>query len=119
MPAADVAVPAAAADGRWQVQPLRVALEKLARSTRRELAVVSVAALSRLGDAQSLPVLVACVDSGHLDVADAALQALADMTVPEALTALQNVAADHGEAQIRNRAADLLRTRKAAKELPK
>ena len=36
-----------------------------------------------------------------------------------ALTALQNVAADHGEAQIRNRAADLLRTRKAAKELPK
>ena len=39
-----------------------------------------------------MPVLVAVVDSGHLDVVDAALQALADMAAPEAHAALQAIA---------------------------
>ncbi len=94
-------------------------LEKLARSTKRELAIVAVAAVGRLGDAKSVPVLVACIDSGHLDVVDAALQALADMAAPEAHAALLRTATEHGEAGIRQRAADLLRTRRGTKDAPK
>ena len=94
-------------------------LVKLARSTKRELAIVAVAAVGRLGDAKSVPVLVACIDSGHLDVVDAALQALADMAAPEAHAALLRTATEHGEAGIRQRAADLLRTRRGTKDAPK
>ncbi len=97
----------------------RVALEKLARGSKRDLAVVAAAALGRLDDARSVPVLVACADSGHLEVVDAALQALADMSVPAALPALQGIAADHGEPGIRQRAAELLRTRHAPPVEPK
>ena len=97
--------------GERKLGAARPALEKLARSSRREPAVVAVAALGRLGDAASVPVLVTCADSGHLDVVDTALQALADMTVPAARAALQAIAADHGEAAIRQRAADLLHAR--------
>ena len=80
---------------------------------------VAVAAVGRLGDAKSVPVLVACIDSGHLDVVDAALQALADMAAPEAHAALLRTATEHGEAGIRQRAADLLRTRRGTKDAPK
>ena len=97
--------------GERSLMAARGALEKLARSSKRELAVVAAAALGRLGDAKSVPVLVAVVDSGHLDVVDAALQALADMAAPEAHAALQAIATEHGEDAIRQRAADLLRTR--------
>lgn len=101
--------------GERKLVRARLPLQKLARSTRREPAVVAVAALGRLGDARSVPVLVACIDSGHLDVVDAALQALADMAAPEAQAALKATAEEHGEAGIRQRAADLLRTRSVPK----
>ncbi len=105
--------------GERKILRARVPLEKLARSTKRELAIVAVAAVGRLGDAKSVPVLVACIDSGHLDVVDAALQALADMAAPEAHAALLRTATEHGEAGIRQRAADLLRTRRGTKDAPK
>ena len=97
--------------GERKLADARAALEKLAHSSKRELAVVAVAALGRLGDVKSVPVPVACADSGHLDVVDAALQALADMTAPEARAALTTIAAEHGEPGIRQRAADLLKAR--------
>jgi hypothetical protein len=101
--------------GERKLGTARAALEKLARSSKRELAVVAVAALGRLGDPKSVPVLVACADSGHLDVVDAALQALADMTAPEARAALKTIAAEHGEPGVRQRAADLLKARSGTK----
>ncbi len=97
--------------GERKLARARVALEKMARSTKRDLAVVAVAALGRLGDGKSVPVLVACIDSGHLDVVDAALQALADMPAPEAQAALKTAAEEHAEPAIRQRAAELRKAR--------
>ena len=77
----------------------RETLETLARSSRRNLAIVAIAALARLGDARSVPVLVACLDAAHLDVVDAALLALADMQVPEAHAALVRVAGTAQDAE--------------------
>ncbi len=105
--------------GERKLVRARVALEGLARSSKRDLAVVAAAALGRLGDARSVPVLVSCVDSGHLDVVDAALQALADMPAPEAQAALKAIAEGHGESAVRLRAADLLRARHAPKPTSK
>lgn len=102
--------------GERKLVAARVALEKLARSSKHELAVVAVAALGRLGEVKSVPVLVACADSGHLDVVDAALQALADMAAPEARAALKTIAQEHGEPAIRQRAAELLKTRPEPKQ---
>ena len=104
--------------GERKLVRARVAVEKQARASKRELAVVAVAALGRMGDAASVPVLVACIDNGHLDVVDAALQALADMTAPEAHKALKATAEEHGDPAIAKRAADLLKARSAVKPPP-
>ncbi len=105
--------------GERKLNIARATLEKLARASKREPAVVAVAALGRLGDAASVPVLVACIDSGHLDVVDAALQALADMAAPEARAALTATAKEHPDPAVARRAADLLRTRQPPPVLPK
>ena len=94
--------------GERKLERARLPLQKLARGSRREPAVVAVAALGRLGHPDSVPVLVQCVDSMHLDVVDAALQALAEMRAPGAHTALVDLAQHHGEASVRQRAAALL-----------
>lgn len=105
--------------GERKLKTARVTLEKLARASKRDPAIVAVAALGRLGQAASVPVLVTCIDSGHLDVADAALQALADMAAPEARAALTRAAAEHPDPAVQRRAADLLRNRQPPPVLPK
>ena len=86
----------------------RERLEALSRAGRRDVAQVAVAALGRLGDARSVPVLVDALDSGHGEVIDAALQALADMPLPQARTALREAADRHIDPAVRKRAKMLL-----------
>ena len=94
--------------GERKLKDARVSLEKAARDTRKDLAAVAAAALGRLGDDQSTPVLVALLDTQHLEVIDAALGALADIGTPAALAALKDAAEHHEVPMIRARAKALL-----------
>lgn len=85
----------------------REAIERAAADSRRDLAVVAAAALGRLGDARSLPVLQACLSHRDPEVIDAALSALADMPGAEARTLLEG-AKSHPHPWIRQRASSLL-----------
>jgi len=97
--------------GERKLLASRVKVEKLARSSRGELAAVAVAALGRLGHAASLPVLQKALDSSHLEVADAALVALLDLATPEALQRVAGAAENHPSDFVKMRAAWLLRQR--------
>lgn len=86
-------------------------VEKLARSSRREVALVAVATLGRLAQVRSVPVLQACADARHLDVVESALQALLDMPGAEAQAALKQIAEDHAEDVVGQRVRALLQAR--------
>ncbi|MBI5607765.1 MAG: HEAT repeat domain-containing protein [Deltaproteobacteria bacterium] len=104
----------------WQVQAAcreigerklgkhRSRLEKLAKDTRKDLAAVCAAALGRLGDTASLPVLQSLLASGQPEVVDAALVALAGMAGPEARAIVSDTAEHHANSLVRRRAAQLL-----------
>lgn len=92
----------------------RADLEKLSRDSRREVAVIAVAALGRLGGAESVATLRHLVDHGPPEVVDAALVSLAGLKEPAARTALTEFAAD-GDAELSARAKELLQ---GAAELP-
>ena len=83
-------------------------VEKLAGSSKRDVALVAVATLGRLGQVRSVPVLRSAADARHLDVVEAALQALLDMPGPEAHAALEAVATDHADDPVGKRARALL-----------
>jgi HEAT repeat protein len=94
--------------GERKLLATREPLEALARTGRRDVAQVAVAALGRLGDVRSVPVLVEVLDSSHGEVVDAALQALADIQLPESMNALQTAADQHVDPAVRKRAKALL-----------
>lgn len=94
--------------GERKLQASRVKVEKLARSSRSELAAVAVAALGRLANPSSLAVLQKALDSSHLEVADAALVALLDLNTPEALQRVSDAAENHPNAFVKMRAGSLL-----------
>lgn len=87
-------------------------IEKLAKSSRRDLALVAVATLGRLGQSRSVPVLVNALESRHLDVVDGALEALAQIPGAEAQAALETVARESTEPPIRQRAEQFLREKR-------
>jgi hypothetical protein len=86
----------------------RPAVEKLARDSRKELAVVACAALGRLGDAQSVPVLEEALAHRHLEVVDASMVALLDIGTPGAREAVAKLTQSHPIPLIRQRAGALL-----------
>jgi hypothetical protein len=94
--------------GERRLAAARDRLEALTRSGRRDVAQVAAAALGRLDDARSVPVLVDALNSAHGDVVDAALQALAEMSLPTARQALQGAAEQHVDPGVRKRAKVLL-----------
>jgi len=94
--------------GERKLADARPALEKAARDSRKDLAAVAAAALGRLQDDKSTPVLVALLDGPHLEVVDAALGALADIGGAAALVALKDAAKRHPVQVIRERAKGLL-----------
>lgn len=94
--------------GERRLKTARERLEALTRSARRDVGQVAAAALGRLGDARSVPVLVDALNSAHGEVVDAALQALADMALPTARQALQGAADAHVDPAVRKRAKVLL-----------
>ncbi len=82
-------------------------LEALAADSRKDVAVVALAALGRLGQSRSVSVLVAQAGRSNLEVADAALVALAALDDEGARAALDQIAADHPVSVVRHRAAAL------------
>ncbi len=94
--------------GERKLSKHRLRLEKLAKDTRKDLAAVCAAALGRLGDASSLPVLQSLLASGQPEVVDAALVALAGMAGPEARAIVSDAAEHHSNSLVRRRANQLL-----------
>lgn len=94
--------------GERRLLTLRPRLEKLARDSRKDVAVVSAAALGRLGEAASVPLLVGLLESGQIEVVDAVLVSLSTMPAPEARAALVQAAASHPSQFVRKRARQLL-----------
>lgn len=94
--------------GERHLKDSRLALEKAARDSRKDLAAVAAAALGRLRDDRSTAVLVSLLDGPHLEVADAALGALSDIGSPASLAALREAADKHEVAVMRQRARALL-----------
>lgn len=99
--------------GERGLKAARERLEKAARDSRKDLAVVAAAALGRLSDPRSVPVLIDCLGATRPEVVDAALGALTDIGSAPALAAIQRVATEHGNPEIRQRAAALLQGRAA------
>ena len=88
-------------------------LEKLASSSRRDPAVVALAALGRLHVPASLPTLLLRIEAHDLAIADAALQALADFPSPDVTVRLTAFAEEEERpAPLRARARWLLDARK-------
>jgi HEAT repeat protein len=98
--------------GERSLQGVREDLEKLARSSRRDLAAVALAALGCLRARESLPLLVERAADPNAEIADAALVALDDLDTPEAEAALAAIADDEERsAVVRNRAKALVEAR--------
>jgi HEAT repeat protein len=97
--------------GERGLKAARERLEKAARDSRKDLAVVAAAALGRLGDPRSVPVLIECLGATRAEVVDAVLGALTDIGSAPALAAIQRMATEHGNPEIRQRAAALLQGR--------
>lgn len=93
--------------GERRLAEYRPDLEKLSRDSRRDVAVIAVAALGRLGGAESVETLRHLVDHGPPEVVDAALVSLAGLKEPQARAALTEFAAD-GDAELSARAKELL-----------
>lgn len=88
-------------------------LEKAAKDSRKDIAAVAAAALGRLADPHSVPVLVRLLGQIHPEVLDAALVSLVDIGTPEALAAVQKLSEEHENPDIRQRAIGLLQERAA------
>lgn len=101
--------------GERDLKAGREKLEKAARDSRKDIATVAAAALGRLGDPRSVPVLERLLGAIHPEVLDAALVSLIDIGSPEALAAVKRVADEHENPDIRQRAASLLQERAARK----
>ena len=89
-------------------------VEALARRSRPDVVTVAAATLGRIGDAGSVPVLVAVLSSASAEVCDAALTGLAELrsspgdAARAAENALRAAAAQHPLPWIRQRARSLL-----------
>ena len=101
--------------GERELKSGRDRLEKAARDSRKDIATVAAAALGRLGDPHSVPVLERLLGAIHPEVIDAALVSLVDIGSPEALAAVKRVADEHDNPDIRQRAGSLLQERAARK----
>jgi hypothetical protein len=88
-------------------------LEKAARDSRKDIAAVAAAALGRLADPHSVPVLTRLLAAIHPEVLDAAMVSLVDIGTPEALAAVQKLSEEHENPDIRQRATGLLQERAA------
>lgn len=93
--------------GERKLRNQRSRLEKLALDSRKDVAASAAAALGRLGDAASVPVLRQLTDRPQLEVIDAAVVALAAIKDPAATGALTDIAANHPVELVRRRAAGL------------
>jgi hypothetical protein len=93
--------------GERRLQAPRPRLEKLCRDSRRDVAVVAVSALGRLGGEQSLATLAGLVDHAPAEVVDAALVALSLLKSPAATALLQEIA-QGDDAEVSLRAKQLL-----------
>lgn len=88
--------------GERRLQSPRPRLEKLCRDSRRDIAVVAVSALGRLGGDQSLATLAGLVDHAPAEVVDAALVALSLLKTPAATAVLREIAqGNDGEVSLR------------------
>lgn len=94
--------------GERRLPEHRASLEKLTRDSRRDVAVIAVAALGRLGGTASLDALRRLVDHGPPELVDAALVAMAGLKEPMAVAALTEIAQD-AEPEVAAKAQELLR----------
>ena len=103
--------------GERHLERATEALEKLADSSRRDPAVVALAALGRLHVPASLPTLLRRIDTHDFAIADAALQALGDFGTPDVTARIEAVAADEERpALLRARARWLVDVRAAGRK---
>jgi len=86
-------------------------IHTLAASSRKDIALVAIATLGRLGKAESAPVLQRALEAGSLEIVDAALVALVDVGTEDALAVVKAVAARHPSGFVRKRARLLLERR--------
>lgn len=93
----------------------RARAESAATSSRKDLALVAIGALGRLGDPASLGALRNALDARAVEVVDAAMLAIADIGGPEAQRTIGAVATEHRSPWIRRRAAHLLEQLKRRK----
>lgn len=100
--------------GERRLTEYRPDLEKLSRDSRRDVAVIAVAALGRLGGAESVATLRRLVDHGPPEVVDAALVSLAGLKDPHARAALAEIS-ESADPEVSARAKELLQ---GAAELP-
>lgn len=81
-----------------------------ALDSRKNIALVAIGALGRLGNEQSVATLEKALDARALEVIDAALTAIADIGGPRARDTISTISSRHRSPWIRRRAAHLLRT---------
>ncbi len=94
--------------GERKLGKYRQRLEKLAKDSRKDLAAVCAAALGRLGDPASLPVLQGLLAGNQPEVVDAALVALAGMPGAQARAILSETSQHHDNRLVQQRATQLL-----------
>jgi hypothetical protein len=105
--------------GERSLHALRPAIEKLARSSRKDLAAVALGALGRLRDPAVLPLLRERAEDPQFEIADAALVALDDLGTPAAHAVLQELADDEERPPlVRARAKMLVEARAAFGQVP-
>ena len=92
----------------------RERVEALAKKSRPDIAAVAAATLGRLGDQRSVAVLRLAAEHSAVEVADAALIALADIGGAAAWQMVADAASHHPQQWIRQRAQGLLERRPAA-----
>jgi len=85
------------------------AIHEAARSSRKDIALVAIATLGRLGKKASVDVLIEALDRPAVAVIDAALVALADIGDGRAVEAITRIAKTHPAPWVRRRARSLLR----------
>lgn len=90
-------------------------IEALAADSRKDVAVVAIAALGRLGRSRSVGVLQAQAMRPQPEVIDAALVALSTLEGAEAGAALRQLADEHPLEAVRRRATSLLQRRSAVR----
>jgi hypothetical protein len=88
------------------------AAEHAALDSRKDLALVAIGTLGRLGDRRSLAVLRKALDARAAEVIDAALTAIADIGGDEGRATIDEVARTHPSQWIRRRAEHLLEPRR-------